>query len=276
MTTCLAIPDQTRQLSVAARDRMLAVRGEPLLHADWLRTVFIHFEVDAEALQREVPFALDLREGRAYLSLVAFTMRDMRPRLGGRLGALLFKPIATHGFLNVGAYVRHRGETGIYFLAEWLSNPLSVRLGPPLFGLPYRLGQLQYDHQHEVGTLHGTVTDSKYSARLEYSAELAPAASFQPCDADTFDEFLLERYTAFTKRPGFRKAFHSALRTPHSEFGSLFHIWHPPWPQVPVEISLWDTSLLTQTWPWFADARLIGANYSPGVRNVWMGRPQRA
>ena len=202
-------------------------------------------------------------------------MRGMRPRFGGRLGALLFKPIATHCFLNVRAYVRHHGEPGIYFLAEWLSNPLSVRLGPPLFGLPYRLGQLQYDHQHESGTLHGTVTDSKNSARLEYSTELSPATTFQPCNADTIDEFLLERYTAFTMRPGFRSAFHSALRTPHSEFGGLFHIWHPPWPQAPVQMSLLDISLLTRNWPWFADARLIGANYSPGVRNVWMGRPQR-
>ena len=28
--------------------------------------------------------------------------------------------------------------------------------------------------------------------------------------------------------------------------------------------------------PWFADAKLIGANYSPGAHDVWMGRPHRA
>jgi uncharacterized protein len=268
-------------LSAAARDRMLAVRGEPLLYADWSRAVFIHFEVDPDALQHEIPFPLDLHDGRAYLSLVAFNMRDMRPRLGGRLGALLFKPIATHGFLNVRAYVRHRGEPGIHFLAEWLSNPLSVRLGPPLFGLPYRLGQLQYDHRHETGLLRGTVTDSKNSARLEYSAELAPAASFHPRDANTLDEFLLERYTAFTMKPLSFPVQSSGFKVRGSRFPSssprrFFRIWHPPWPQIPLEISLLDTNLLTQTWPWLADARLIGANYSPGVRKVWMGRPQRA
>jgi uncharacterized protein len=33
--------------------------------------------------------------------------------------------------------------------------------------------------------------------------------------------------------------------------------------------------LLETVWPWFADAKLAGAHYSPGARNVWMGRPHR-
>src|SRR5581483_402315 len=82
---------ETALPSLAARERMLGVRGEPLLYADWLRVVFVHFEVEAGVLQRAVPFELDLFEGRAFVSLVAFTMRGMRPRIGGKLGAWLFK-----------------------------------------------------------------------------------------------------------------------------------------------------------------------------------------
>jgi uncharacterized protein YqjF (DUF2071 family) len=124
--TELAPSSFLEDINQAARRRLLSVKGKPLLFADWLRAVFIHFEVDAGALRRDVPFELDLREGRAYVSLVAFTMRDMRPRVGGKLATLLFKPIATHHFLNVRTYVKHHGETGIHFLAEWLDNPLSV------------------------------------------------------------------------------------------------------------------------------------------------------
>ena len=115
-----------KSISDAARRRMLAVRGEPLFYADWLRAVFIHFpppppggggEVDADinicSGRRRLNW--DLRDGQAFVSLVAFTMRGMRPRIGGRLGALLFKPIATHEFLNVRTYVKHRGETGHLF-----------------------------------------------------------------------------------------------------------------------------------------------------------------
>src|SRR5580698_7161725 len=126
--------------SRAARRRILTARGEPMFYADWLRAMFIHYEVNPEILQAATPFELDLDDGRAYVSLVAFTMRGMRPRIGGRFGAWLFRPIATHEFLNVRAYVKHNGERGIYFLAEWLANPLSVKLGPIAFGLPYRHG----------------------------------------------------------------------------------------------------------------------------------------
>jgi len=71
--------------------------------------MFLHFEVLTRELQAEVPFALDLYGGEAWVSLVAFTLRDMRFRFGGVLVRWLCRPIATHDFLNVRAYVRHEG-----------------------------------------------------------------------------------------------------------------------------------------------------------------------
>jgi uncharacterized protein YqjF (DUF2071 family) len=254
----LTTPTASSRLSDAARERILSVRGNPLFLCDWLRAVFIHYEVAPEVMQREVPFALDLHDGRAFLSLVAFTMRDMRPRWGGRLGAMLLKPIATHEFLNVRAYVKHQGETGIYFLAEWLPNQISLLLGPTIFGLPYRHGSLKYRHEHEQGVLRGKVTDEN-SLRLQYVAEMDPCTRFRPCEAGSREEFLMERYTAFTAR-GVRR--------------QKFRIWHPPWPQTSIDLKIKDDGLLRHAWPWFRDARMIGANYSPGFQDVWMGRPQ--
>jgi hypothetical protein len=232
MTPTVAFAKETSGLSQAARSRMLGVRGEPLFYSDWLRTVFIHYEVDAGLLQREVPFQLDLRQGKAYISLVAFTMRDMRPRMGGNLAALLFKPIATHEFLNVRTYVQNQGEPGIYFLAEWLSNALSVRLGPTIFGLPYRFGHLRYRHEHENGKLHGLVITRYPSARLEYVSQIDQATTFRPCEAGSLEEFLMERYTAFT--------VHRLARR-------FFRIWHPPWLQTPVSLEMLNPGLLTDT-----------------------------
>ena len=248
--------ERTGGINEAARERILSRKGEPLFLADWDRAVFIHHEVDPEILQREVPFQLDLRYGKAYVSLVAFTMRRMRPRLGGRFTEWIFKPIATHEFLNVRTYVRHNGEPGIYFLAEWLSNRLSVPLGPRTFGLPYRFGKIKYLHEPENRELHGTVSDSL--SRLEYLAEFDPAKGLNPCTEGSLEEFLMERYTAFTQR-GSKARF--------------FRIWHPPWPQFPIEIKIPNASLLTSAWPWFKNSEMIGANFSPGVCDVWMGRP---
>jgi hypothetical protein len=64
------------RFSDEGRQRLFSLPGEPLFLADWERALFIHYEVDAVALQRELPFTLDLWHGKAFVSLVAFTMRD--------------------------------------------------------------------------------------------------------------------------------------------------------------------------------------------------------
>lgn len=258
MTSQIQNADLTGHLSAAGRSRLLSMPAEPLFIGDWDRALFLHFEVDPAALQRENPFQLDLLDGHAFVSLVAFTMRRMRPWLGGFVTEWLLRPVATHEFLNVRIYVRHDDEPGIQFLAEWLPNRLSVSIGPSTFGLPFRLGRLSYRHRHETGAVSGQVAARE--GRLSYRATLDPAAEFAPASADTVDEFLLERYTAFTWNRSHRR---------------LFRVWHEPWKQCTAGVDLQDISLLTTVWPWFHDAHFVSANYSPGARDVWMGRPHR-
>src|SRR3954451_5022595 len=100
MNACELERERSGGINLEAREMILSREGEPLFLANWERAVFIHYEVDAKILQREVPFQLDLRDGKAYVSLVAFTMRRMRPCFGGRFTEWLFKPIETHEFLN--------------------------------------------------------------------------------------------------------------------------------------------------------------------------------
>jgi uncharacterized protein YqjF (DUF2071 family) len=246
----------TGALSEAAKQRMLANRGEPLFIARWDRAVFIHYEAESESLQKYVPFQLDLRDGRAFVSIVAFTLLRMRPRIGGRVGEWLLKPIGTHGFLNVRTYVHHNGEPGIYFLAEWLSNALAVCLGPRTFGLPYRYGHLNYEHNENDDGLRACVKAKQ--GQLAYHGNIS-ADEPRACDTKSLTEFLLERYTAFTEY-GRRRRY--------------FRVWHPRWPQLPVDLTVSADDLMAATGDWWLDARKIGATYSPGV-DVWMGRPHR-
>ncbi len=284
------------------RSRHGVAQTPPLFLADWAPAVFMHYEADPDVLQREVPFSLDLRDGRAYVSLVAFTMRRLRPAKLSHLGSVLLTPIATHSFLNVRTYVRFRGEPGIYFMCEWLSNRLAVQLGPPTFGLPYRFGRLDYHNDGRGGRVSGTVSAvdgghlcyrGELARRAQFVAigcgmakrsaampggpharacawachtrrDLAPAdfprAGLAPCLPGSLDEFLLEHYTAFTQRGPQRRRF---------------RVDHAPWPQTRLDLTIDDAGLLRQSGAWIEHARLVGANFSPGVTDVSIGWPCR-
>ncbi len=260
MLTTTASRGLTRLHSDAARWRMERPEERPLFFSDWVRAVFIHFECDPELLQRLTPYRLDLRDGKAYVSLVAFTMVRLRPSFGGRFTEVLCKPIATHSFMNVRTYVRHGGTTGIFFLTEWLPNRLSVLLGPVVYGLPYRFGRLNYHNDMATGSLRGCVV-APPDQQLSYTCTIDPLTQLHPCASGSPDEFLLERYTAFLIR-GTSKV--------------LFHIWHEPWPQTQIKVDLPQTELLRAHCPWFPTARRVSANYSTGVENVWVGAPMAA
>ena len=218
---------------------------DPLFIADWLDVIFVHFTVDRDRLQRLVPLPLDLHDGQAYVSLVAFTQSGLRPVLGGPLAALLLAPLARHGFLNVRTYVRHRDTRGIFFLAEWIPNRLAAFIGPRTYGLPYRVGRLRYRHMRRDVCAQGR--------KLTLEADSCTAQT-----STAADTFLLERYTAFTCRNGVVRRF---------------DVDHAPWIQRPVDVRIVRSDLLGLSGDWIDGARFAAAQYSPGVRDVIIGHP---
>ncbi|HEY8666310.1 MAG TPA: DUF2071 domain-containing protein, partial [Tepidisphaeraceae bacterium] len=244
--------------AVQQADQRLQAEGGAVLRADWRDAAFLHFRVDPAALQPLVPFALDLRDGLAYVSLVAFTQRRLRPKVAGRLAALLCRPLADHAFLNLRTYVRVHDEPGIYFLAEWIPNALAAYLGPRLYGLPYRLAQVRYDI--DAAAYRGDIREG--ADGLSFSADIsaAPAAPSDkaPAADDPETEFLLERYSAFTLCRGITRRF---------------RILHTPWPRVPITATFDDLSLLRRQGDWTHALEFCCAHYSPGVSDVEIGRP---
>ena len=180
----------------------------------------------------------------------------MRPSRGGRVLSWLFR---ADSFLNLRTYVIQEREPGIFFLAEWLSDRLSIALGPLLFGLPYRAGKLAYNHapQGHSRVISGRVVSAP-GERLSYWAELDGRGT-ELCARDSFMEWLLERYTAFTQRRGSRR---------------FFRVWHKPWRHTRARVELLNQSLLEE-WPFLVEGQICGANFSPGVETVWMGWPHR-
>lgn len=230
----------------------------PLLLGDWCEAVFFHYAVAPEVLQPFVPVELDLWESQAFVSLVAFTMRRLRPSLGGRLTEWLMWPFATQWFLNLRTYVRRGSEGSIYFLKEWNSSRTSGWLAPKLYGLPYCIARLDYHHERDMGRGQGAVRADGASFEFSYScAEL----NWDVCLPGSMDAFLLERYTAFASAE-------QQLR--------CFHVWHAPWLQRRVSHLEIRNSLVRQYYPWWRTTEFVAANVSSGTVGVWMGRPHRA
>ncbi|HLF94254.1 MAG TPA: DUF2071 domain-containing protein [Planctomycetota bacterium] len=203
----------------------------PFFHCAWRDPVFLHYEVDPGTLR--IPFPLDLHRGKAYVSVVAITIRTL----------------ARQAFLNVRTYVKG----GIHFLAGWLPNPLCALLGPRLVGIPYRLGRLTLDR--EVTELHGSA--SAQAGRFEYRASIDPRQAYRRAAPGSLDDFLLERYVAFT-RSGLRRL--------------SFRTWHAPWSFVDIEPRVEEDGLLRASGPWYRGARLVGGHHAPGFDAVGMGR----
>ena len=181
----------------------------------------------------------------AWISLVFFTMRNMRLPWLPDLTRHMLRPMSNHQFLNVRTYVKHIGEPGIYFLHEWLNNRLSVLLGAATFGLPYHYARIETDQVE---------CDGK---RLMIARQPA-MRPLQPAAVGTLDTFLLERYTAFTQWRGIRRCF---------------RIRHEPWPQRRLKVTMQDAELVERLPFWPVEAQVAMAHESPGVMNVEISRP---
>jgi hypothetical protein len=216
--------------------------------------LFVSYELEPTILQPQVPFELELFEGKAIVSLAAFTMRRFRPNRGGRFGEWIFSPAANNSFLNVRAYVRHHGEPGVYFMTQWLSHPFCLLGRLPMLRLPWYPGRMRYDFLHESGRLNGHVSGAR-GRSLAIMATMALGSQFAPVERGSVAEFAMERYTAFALRGGKEV---------------IFRVWHPSWLQCAVEVEVQDAGLLAQSGDWYRHARFAGASYTTGCNEVWM------
>jgi uncharacterized protein YqjF (DUF2071 family) len=195
---------------------------------------------------------LDLYEGHACLSLVAVTMRRFRPARPLPF-AWAFGLIKCQQFLNVRTYVRHRDEPGAFFLWGWLSRPLALPL--PTLDLPCTFAELDYQHRYESGTLRGDVKAG--TREFGYHATIGPQTTFEPCSPGSLAEFTMERYSGFFSR---------------GNQARIFRAWHPLWLQTSVNATINEDSLITTKFSCFKEAKLVGANFAPGFKQVSLGR----
>jgi len=232
-----------------AKQRLLAVRGDPLVHVEWHRVLFLNYLIDPAIVRAYIPraFELDLYRGQACISLVRVIMRNYRRAPHAPLWAGLFGTLKEQRFLNFRTYVRHHDEPGAYFMWGWLSRPLGLPIPNAPLGLTCAFADFQ---EGRVGGKDGSFAYNFESGELHGSV----------CRPGSVAEFALERYSGFFA---------------HRRTNYVFRAWHEPWLVTGVNMRISDLSLITNRFPWFDQARFVEAAYAPLSAPVWLGGTHR-
>ena len=169
--------------------------GRPVGFQKWRHLLFLHWEADPEALASHLPrgLELDTHDGKAYVGVVPFTMRDVVPRWAPPV------PGVSHFHeLNVRTYVVHDGVPGVMFFSLDAASTVAVAAARSLWRLPYHRAAMELDARD--GRVHYTsrrLFPGPKPATFDGSYRLGRAIG--TAAAGTLDHFLIERYVLFTE-----------------------------------------------------------------------------
>lgn len=178
---------------------------------DWDDLLFMHWEVPAESLRRQIPpgLELDLFAGRAYLGVVPFRMSHVRPRFLPRLPGL-------HAFpeLNVRTYVVRGGIPGVWFFSLDAANPVAVRGARRFFHLPYLDADMRAEREGDSFN-YTCLRTHRGAAPAEFAGSYAPAGPAYRAAAGSLEDWLTARYCLYAA----------------DDAGGIYraHIHHKPW-----------------------------------------------
>lgn len=198
------------------------VGRKALMYHKWRNLLFLHWEFDPEIVQKTLPpgLTLDTYNGKAFVGVVPFYMKGIRPRF---VPALPF--ISDCLELNVRTYVFDKhGRPGVWFYSLDCDEWLAVRVARKLFHLPYFDAKMDAPKlQEQVGLTTPTdvidfsVHRKGYEPETDTRIRYTPTQSLAPSAQESLEFFLIERHRLFSfDRPN----------------GRLFtgRVSHPPYP----------------------------------------------
>lgn len=185
----MAYPDTAARLAACEPD---GTRPK-VMHHRWESLLFLHWRLPAKRLQQTLPEGLiiDTFEGEAYLGVIPFFMRKVRP-----VGLPAVPWLSEFQELNVRTYVYdRRAIPGIWFYSLDCNQPLAVIGARALTGLPYC-------HAEMMATT-GEFID--YACRRNATTQVARyryrgVGQAREADPSSLEFFLLDRYYLYAVR----------------------------------------------------------------------------
>jgi uncharacterized protein len=189
---------------------------KPFLSAEWRNLIMINYEVEPEVLQPYLPagIELDLFEGKAYVSLVAFHF--LKTKVGG-IGFPFHKDFEE---VNLRFYVKYKENNewkrGVVFISEIVPKRMIVWVA-----------RVFYREKYTYAPMKSTIDESEkrklffsWGEGMPYSIEVLTSSFIQPMPAGSKEEFIFEHYWGYTSLPGNRTG--------------EYKVEHPSWNTYPV------------------------------------------
>lgn len=186
----------------------------PFLTADWHNLFLATYAVPPALLEKRLPpgLRLDLRDGHAFVSLVAFEF------LNTRVLAVPWPGYRHFAELNLRYYVRRGDERGVVFLREFVPRRLVAWLARWLYNEPYLAAPITAVRREAADALSMTYT-LRYAGRDHTLAVTGGKPAVRP-EEGSIEHFFKEHKWGFGVTRGGR-----ALR---------YEVEHPVWDIYPV------------------------------------------
>ena len=202
----------------------LIPEGPVVMRQRWESLLFLHWRFPAEVLQASLPDGLrvDTFEGNAYVGVVPFLMRKVRPRF-------LFPVPGISNFLelNLRTYVVDRsGRCGVWFYSLDADQWLAVWIARKLFALPYEHADMSYLKQGDGWECLKSRRKQSPLQEFTYRRSSEPKHS----TPSSLCEFLTERYRLYSYKKKNRSLY-------------VGHIHHAPYRVSEVELKSYSKEL---------------------------------
>lgn len=165
----------------------------------WRNLLFLHWEVPASALAAVLPqeLTVDTFEGRAYVGVVPFTMRDVSPWWSPSVPG-----VSNFDEMNVRTYVHYKGrEPGVWFFSLDAAATIAVLVARAGWSLPYFRASMKLE-------VSGANVSYRSKRRwpeptpAELECKYVIGEEIGAAEPGTFEHFLAERYILYAKREG--------------------------------------------------------------------------
>lgn len=218
----MAITVVTDVARLAARHRP---EGQPVMHQNWGKLLFMHWRIHPNVIRPHVPAELqiDTYGDSAWIAITPFTMWDVRalppyvPAIPG---------LSSMHELNVRTYVHYEGVPGVWFFSLDINNAAAALSARTFFHLPYHTADIELDASDGMIDYSLRRYDD---AEAEFQASWKIGKRLPQSQPGSKEFFLTERYILYTENDG-----------------ELYRarIYHEPWPLYEAELTTFSSSML--------------------------------